>query len=62
VSKNTLLRECLEVKSDMAMGTKQDRQQQEELFYAREQAEAPGHPFYQRFESGVGTGGLRQVL
>ena len=32
----------------MAMGTKQDRQQQEELFYAREQAEAPGHPFYQR--------------
>jgi transposase len=32
----------------MAMGTKQGRQQQEELFYASEQAEAPGHPFYQR--------------
>ena len=48
MSKNTLLRECLELKSDMAMGTKQDRQQQEELFYASEQAQAPGHPFYQR--------------
>ena len=32
----------------MAMGTKQERQQQEELFYASEQAEAPGHPFYHR--------------
>ena len=32
----------------MAMGTKQDRQKQEELFYASEQAEAPGHPFYQQ--------------
>ena len=48
MSKNTFLRECLELKSDMAMGTKQDRQQQDELFYASEQAEAPGHPFYQR--------------
>ena len=31
----------------MAMGTKQSRQQQEELFYASERSEAPGHPFYQ---------------
>src|SRR5205823_5412505 len=30
----------------MAMGTKRGREQQEELFYASEQAEAPGHPFY----------------
>jgi transposase len=32
----------------MAMGTRRSRQRQEELFYASEQAEAPGHPFYQR--------------
>jgi hypothetical protein len=32
----------------MAMGTKQVRQKQEDLFYASEQAEAPGHPFYER--------------
>src|SRR5712692_10118305 len=30
----------------MAMGTKQARQKQDELFYASKQAEAPGHPFY----------------
>lgn len=30
------------------MGTKRTRQKQEELFYANERAEAPGHPFYQR--------------
>jgi len=30
------------------MGTKRKRQKQEALFYASEQAEAPGHPFYQR--------------
>ena len=29
------------------MGTKLDREQQEELFYATEQVEAPGHPFYE---------------
>ena len=29
------------------MGTKRDREQQEELFYATEQVEAPGHPFYE---------------
>src|SRR3954463_14031949 len=32
----------------MAMGTKEEREQQEELFYASEQAEAPGHPFYEQ--------------
>jgi transposase len=32
----------------MAMGKRQDRQKQEELFYARERVEAPGHPFYKR--------------
>lgn len=28
------------------MGTKRDREQQEKLFYATDQVEAPGHPFY----------------
>ena len=32
------------------MGTKRGREQQEELFYAREQAEAPGHPFYEQLK------------
>jgi transposase len=32
----------------MAMGTKRARQKQEELFYASERAEAPGHPFYEQ--------------
>jgi transposase len=30
----------------MAMGRKRDRERQEKLFYATEQVEAPGHPFY----------------
>jgi hypothetical protein len=30
---------------------KRARQRQEELFYASEQAEAPGHPFYQRLNA-----------
>src|SRR6266481_5090348 len=34
----------------MAMGTKRARQKQEELFYASELAEAPGHPFYEQNE------------
>jgi transposase len=33
----------------MAMGNKGEKQ--EELFYAREQAEAPGHPFYQKLNT-----------
>jgi transposase len=32
----------------MAMGTKQARRKQEELFYASERTEAPGHPFYEQ--------------
>jgi transposase len=32
----------------MAMGTKQARRKQEELFYASERAETPGHPFYEQ--------------
>ena len=30
----------------MAMGTRRQRQRQEELWYRRDLAEAPGHPFY----------------
>ena len=36
------------VESGMAMGRKRGRERQEELFYAGEQAEAPGHPFYEQ--------------
>ena len=32
----------------MAMGTQGAREKQEDLFYASERAEAPGHPFYQQ--------------
>jgi transposase len=32
----------------MAMGTKRARQKQEDLFYASERTETPGHPFYER--------------
>src|ERR1019366_6283955 len=32
----------------MAMGTKQVRGKQEELFYASERTETPGHPFYEQ--------------
>ena len=32
----------------MAMGTRRQRQRQEELWYCRDLAEAPGHPFYRR--------------
>jgi transposase len=32
----------------MAMGRRRDREQQEELFYASEQVDAPGHPFYEQ--------------
>lgn len=33
------------------MGRKQGREQQEELFYAAEQIETPGHPFYERLNA-----------
>jgi transposase len=32
----------------MAMGTRKQRQRQEELWYRRDLAEAPGHPFYRQ--------------
>src|SRR5215469_16362428 len=32
----------------MAMGTRKQRQRQEELWYRRDLVEAPGHPFYRR--------------
>lgn len=32
----------------MAMGTRRQRQRQEELWYRPDLAEAPGHPFYRR--------------
>jgi hypothetical protein len=35
----------------MAMGTRRRRQRQEELWYRRDLAEAPGHPFYRRREA-----------
>ena len=40
------------------MGTRRDRQRQEELFYASERAEAPGHPFYQRLNGVLNEAGL----
>src|ERR1700680_2960506 len=42
----------------MAMGTKQTRQKQEELFYARERAEAPGHPFYEQLNGVLDDAGF----
>ena len=32
----------------MAMGTRRQRQRQQELWYRGDLAEAPGHPFYRR--------------
>jgi transposase len=32
----------------MAMGTRKQRERQEELWYRRDLVEAPGHPFYRR--------------
>ena len=37
----------------MAMGTQGAREKQEDLFYASEQAEAPGHPFYQQLNGAL---------
>jgi len=47
VSKIISRQKCFALQLGMAMGTKRGREQQEVLFYATEQAEAPGHPFYQ---------------
>ncbi len=40
------------------MGTKRAGQKQEALFYASEQAEAPGHPFYERLNAVLNEAGL----
>ena len=40
------------------MGTGRARQKQEELLYASERAEAPGHPFYQRLNRVLNEGGF----
>src|ERR1700730_206653 len=42
----------------MAMGTKRARQKQEELFYASERAEAPGHPFYEQLNGVLDDAGF----
>src|SRR6202790_3082693 len=44
----------------MAMGTKRARQKQEELFYASERAEAPGHPFYEQLNGVLDEAGFDQ--
>jgi len=42
----------------MAMGTHRERQKQEEMFYASEKVEAPGHPFYQRLNKVLNEAGF----
>ena len=42
----------------MAMGTRGKRRRQEELFYAAEMAEAPGHPFYKRLNETLDAAGF----
>ena len=44
------------VESSLAMGGKRARQKQEELFYASERAEAPGHPFYEQLNRVLNEG------
>ncbi len=48
----------------MSNGTLRGRagQQQEQLFYASEQGEAPGHPFYQRFNAVLEQAGMPSPL
>lgn len=40
------------------MGTKQARQKQEELFYASERTETPGHPFYEQLNKVLDQAGF----
>ena len=40
------------------MGTGRARQKQEELLYASERAEGPGHPFYQRLNRVLNEAGF----
>jgi len=42
----------------MAMGTHREGQKQEEMFYASERVEAPGHPFYQRLNKVLNEAGF----
>jgi len=42
----------------MAMGTRRRRQRQEELWYRRDLAEAPGHPFYRRLNEALEQAGF----
>src|SRR6266446_3777534 len=44
----------------MAMGTKRARQKQEEMFYASERVEAPGHPFYEQLNGVLDGAGFDQ--
>jgi transposase len=44
----------------MAMGTRRQRQRQEELWYRRDLAEAPGHPFYRRLNELLDQAGFDQ--
>ena len=46
----------------MAMGTRRRRQRQEELWYRRDLAEAPGHPYLPAAERGIGARRVRRVL
>src|SRR5258707_10479856 len=42
----------------MAMGTKRARGKQEEMFYASERVEAPGHPFYEQLNGVLDEAGF----
>lgn len=42
----------------MAMGTRRNRQRQQDLFYASELAEAPGHPFYAKLNGALDEAGF----
>jgi transposase len=42
----------------MAMGTRKQRQRQEELWYRGDLAEAPGHPFYRRLNEVLDQAGF----
>jgi transposase len=42
----------------MAMGTRETRRRQQELFYAAELAEAPGHPFYSKLNEALEAAGF----
>lgn len=42
----------------MAMGTKQARQKQEELYYASDRTETPGHPFYEQLNGVLNKAGF----